>query len=142
MTTNFHSFLNSDKFNIFKYKFPNIDFTNPVEKNHLIKDRKYLMVYTIYCWDDIYNNDHDCRLDFGFDTVVFNDIIVKKNKKVILNDTIVENDRIFYKFVYENEKIDRDNELFILDEYVYDKEQKKEDIDNFFYEIYGDFDIK
>lgn len=100
--TNLEEFLASSKLIDFQHLYPEIDFKQPVEKNQLIKGEKYVMVYIIYCWEDLCYNDHECHLDFGTDIVSF--IEFKNDNYEFLyekNNTVI---RIYKDFIEPTEK--------------------------------------
>ena len=119
--TIFEEFLGSSKYSEFQQQYSFINFNEPILKEQLINGDCYLMVYVIYCWDDICYNDHECRLDFGIDKVVL---------KELKNDN--------YEFIYVNDENKTSFRLF--EKFFQDKDI--EHTGNFFYRFNEDFFIK
>lgn len=84
--TNFEEFLSSTRFADLTDRFQTVDFKTPVVKENLVEGQSYLMVYVIYCWDDIVRSDHDCYLDFGHQIVVYGGVNNENHKFTKLTD--------------------------------------------------------
>ena len=118
--TNLATFLASSKYRQLQQEYPDISFTEPVAKDQLVENEQYLMVCQIHCWDDITHHDHDCRLDYDIDRVIFKGL--KKD---------------LYEFVYDTDKM-KVNTTFYIYRYIIDGENASD----FFYRINDFYFIK
>ena len=68
MNSNLSSFLASPEYSRFQQAY---SLENPVPPDRLVINKQYWMVHTIHCWDDICHHDHECRLEYGLEKVIY-----------------------------------------------------------------------